>query len=114
MYYLTDQYIPGVLLWELWTAAQKPYSGLRNQQVAEKVKNIPCISSCMPQHLSPVYDNVIQVIAGYRLEKPEHCPLQVYEVMRSCWMAVSINLSETIICVTDTMSTISFLVIYMS
>ena len=37
IYYLTEQYISGVLLWELWTAAQKPYSGLRNQQVTEKV-----------------------------------------------------------------------------
>ena len=52
-----------------------------------------------------MYD-VIQVIAGHRLEKPEHCPQQVYELMRSCWMAVSINLAESIICTIDIMSTI--------
>ena len=52
-----------------------------------------------------MYD-VIQVIAGHRLEKPEHCPQQVYELMRSCWMAVSINLAESIICIIDIMSTI--------
>ena len=52
-----------------------------------------------------MYD-VIQVIAGHRLEKPEHCPQQVYELMRSCWMAVSINLAESIICIIDIMITI--------
>ena len=36
---------------------------------------------------------VIQVIAGHRLEKPEHCPQQVYELMKSCWMAVSCSLT---------------------
>ena len=34
--------ILGVLLWELWTAAELPYAGLRNQQVTDQVKALVC------------------------------------------------------------------------
>lgn len=43
------------------------------------------------QHITII--GVIQVIAGHRLEKPEHCPQEVYELMKSCWMAVSCSLT---------------------
>lgn len=40
MYTLTKYsvLILGVLLWELWTAADLPYAGLNNQQVTDQVK----------------------------------------------------------------------------
>ena len=42
----------GVLLWELWTAGQEPYSGLHNQQVADLVKLVPLLvyQKTIPPH----------------------------------------------------------------
>lgn len=57
----SDVWSFGIVLYELFTNGQTPYKGLMNKQVIEKVRE------------------------GYRLEKPNDCPTEVYRLMRMCW-----------------------------
>ncbi|CAK1540177.1 unnamed protein product [Leptosia nina] len=57
----TDVWSYGVVLWEMATLAMQPYQGLSNEQV------------------------VRYVIEGGVMERPEHCPDRLYELMRACW-----------------------------
>mmetsp|Transcript_7017 Transcript_7017/g.17983 ORF Transcript_7017/g.17983 Transcript_7017/m.17983 type:complete len:931 (-) Transcript_7017:44-2836(-) len=60
----SDVWSFGVVVFEIFSGAAKPYSKLSNQQVWLKVK------------------------AGYRMPKPSACPDSVYtEIMRVCWAA---------------------------
>ncbi|XP_063395481.1 insulin receptor-like [Cydia fagiglandana] len=51
----------GVVLWEMATLAMQPYQGLSNEQVLR------------------------YVVEGGVMERPEHCPDRLYELMRACW-----------------------------
>ncbi|XP_053603646.1 tyrosine kinase receptor Cad96Ca isoform X2 [Plodia interpunctella] len=53
----------GVLLWEIVTLGSTPYPGLSAGDVMRKVRD------------------------GYRLEKPEHCRRELYNIMYYCWEA---------------------------
>ncbi|CAB3239449.1 unnamed protein product [Arctia plantaginis] len=53
----------GILLWEIVTLGSTPYPGLSANEVMKKV------------------------IEGYRLEKPEHCHRELYNIMYYCWEA---------------------------
>ncbi|KAL0901343.1 hypothetical protein ABMA27_006622 [Loxostege sticticalis] len=57
----TDVWSYGVVLWEMATLAMQPYQGLSNEQV------------------------VRYVVSGGVMERPEHCPDRLYELMRACW-----------------------------
>ncbi|XP_045527669.1 insulin-like receptor isoform X1 [Pieris brassicae] len=57
----TDAWSYGVVLWEMATLAMQPYQGLSNEQV------------------------VRYVVEGGVMERPEHCPDRLYELMRACW-----------------------------
>lgn len=50
---------------ELFSYGKLPYNGLTKQEIISKVRE------------------------GYRLEAPEHCPSQVYSIMKECWNADS-------------------------
>ena len=50
----------GVLLWELATHGMSPYSAVKLAQIYEALAN------------------------GYRLERPDGCPENVYSMMRKC------------------------------
>jgi len=56
----------GVLMWEVFTCGEMPYSGMKNPDVVENVCN-----------------------RNYRLSQTDHCPDAVYEIMCSCWHQVS-------------------------
>lgn len=58
----TDVWSYGVVLWEMATLAMQPYQGLSNEQV------------------------VRYVVEGGVMERPEHCPDRLYELMRACWV----------------------------
>ncbi|XP_037868699.1 tyrosine kinase receptor Cad96Ca isoform X1 [Bombyx mori] len=53
----------GVLLWEIVTLGSTPYPGLSAGDVMRKVRD------------------------GHRLEKPEHCRRELYNIMYYCWEA---------------------------
>lgn len=48
-------------MWEIVTLGSTPYPGLSTKEVMKKVRE------------------------GYRLEKPEHCKREVYNIMFYCW-----------------------------
>lgn len=57
----SDVWSFGVLLWELVTLGDVPYSQLKPLEILDMLQN------------------------GKRLQKPENCPEFVYDIMRSCW-----------------------------
>lgn len=57
----SDVWSFGVLLWEIVTLGSTPYPGMGAAEVMRKVKG------------------------GYRLEKPEHCRREIYNIMYYCW-----------------------------
>uniref|UniRef100_T1H9Y5 receptor protein-tyrosine kinase n=1 Tax=Rhodnius prolixus TaxID=13249 RepID=T1H9Y5_RHOPR len=57
----SDAWSFGVLVWEIVTLGSTPYPGLSAPDVMKKVKE------------------------GYRLDKPEHCRRELYNIMFYCW-----------------------------
>jgi serine/threonine protein kinase len=57
----SDVWSFGIVLYELFTLGETPYKGMTNKEVIEKVSE------------------------GFRLEKPEKCPIEVYRLMKMCW-----------------------------
>ncbi|KAL0108924.1 hypothetical protein PUN28_014201 [Cardiocondyla obscurior] len=51
----------GVLIWEIVTLGSTPYPGLAAAEVMRKIKE------------------------GYRLDRPEHCKRELYNIMYYCW-----------------------------
>lgn len=51
----------GVLTWEIVTLGSTPYPGMGAAEVMRKIKE------------------------GYRLERPEHCKRELYNIMYYCW-----------------------------
>lgn len=59
----------GVLLWEVFSVGQLPYTNLTDKQVME------------------------HVLAGQNLPQTEYCPIKVYKVMQQCWLRPENRLS---------------------
>ncbi|XP_064629628.1 proto-oncogene tyrosine-protein kinase ROS-like isoform X2 [Lineus longissimus] len=57
----SDMWAFGVLIWEVMTLGQQPYPARTNIEVLHFVRS------------------------GGRLDKPENCPLEVYNLMLKCW-----------------------------
>lgn len=58
----SDVWSYGVLLWELLTRGDIPYPDVEDWKMKDYLK------------------------VGYRLPRPEHCPPEVYSVMKECWV----------------------------
>ncbi|XP_067331903.1 tyrosine kinase, non-receptor, 2b isoform X4 [Channa argus] len=58
----TDTWMFGVTLWEMFTHGQEPWLGLNGSQILHKIDK-----------------------EGERLQKPEDCPQDIYNVMLQCW-----------------------------
>ncbi|XP_018343928.1 PREDICTED: tyrosine kinase receptor Cad96Ca isoform X2 [Trachymyrmex septentrionalis] len=72
----------GVLIWEIVTLGSTPYPGLAAAEVMRKIKE------------------------GYRLDRPEHCKRELYNIMYYCWdkdsacrpsFAELVNLTESLL-----------------
>jgi len=57
----SDVWSFGVLLWEVCTHGLSPYAGVELTQIYDKLES------------------------GYRMEKPENCPSNFYDLMLKCW-----------------------------
>lgn len=57
----SDVWSFGVVLWEMFSRGETPYTNLTNKQTIDKIER------------------------GERLEKPDECPDVVYELMMDCW-----------------------------
>nr|XP_033770818.1 tyrosine-protein kinase Srms [Geotrypetes seraphini] len=57
----SDVWSYGIVLFEIFTYGEQPYSGMTNREVLEQLSH------------------------GYRLPRPRACPVDVYQIMLSCW-----------------------------
>ncbi|XP_070581733.1 uncharacterized protein [Ptychodera flava] len=57
----TDVWTFGVMLWEIITLGETPYSGVSNRDISD------------------------QIISGRRMEKPQQCTEELYSLMLLCW-----------------------------
>ena len=57
----SDVWSFGVVLWEIFTLGERPYSGLLNEAILHFLDN------------------------NFRLNKPEECPYELYRLMKQCW-----------------------------
>lgn len=61
----SDVWAFGVTMWEIMTRGQTPYPGVENSEIYE------------------------YLIKGERLKQPLDCPVDIYEIMHSCWSPVA-------------------------
>ncbi|NXO52130.1 KSYK kinase, partial [Aramus guarauna] len=57
----SDVWSFGVLMWEAFSYGQKPYKGMKGGEVAQMIER------------------------GERMERPEVCPTEIYDLMKLCW-----------------------------
>nr|XP_032642422.1 tyrosine-protein kinase SYK isoform X2 [Chelonoidis abingdonii] len=57
----SDVWSFGVLMWEAFSYGQKPYKGMKGSEVAQMIER------------------------GERMESPEACPTEIYDLMKLCW-----------------------------
>ncbi|XP_042365293.1 tyrosine-protein kinase SYK isoform X2 [Plectropomus leopardus] len=57
----SDVWSFGVLMWEAYSYGQKPYKGMKGNDVMQMIES------------------------GQRMDAPVNCPQEMYELMRSCW-----------------------------
>uniref|UniRef100_A0A3B4XUZ4 Tyrosine-protein kinase n=1 Tax=Seriola lalandi dorsalis TaxID=1841481 RepID=A0A3B4XUZ4_SERLL len=59
----SDVWSFGVLMWEAYSYGQKPYKGMKGNDVMQMIES------------------------GMRMDAPMNCPQEIYEMMRTCWTA---------------------------
>eukprot|EP00041_Stephanoeca_diplocostata_P017981 m.372909 g.372909 ORF g.372909 m.372909 type:complete len:672 (-) comp20879_c0_seq1:254-2269(-) len=59
----SDVWSFGIILWEIWSRGRKPYPGMDNLTVMDKVSD------------------------GYRMGRPEEAPHNIHDIMCDCWHA---------------------------
>ncbi|KAM7393435.1 hypothetical protein PAMA_008200 [Pampus argenteus] len=57
----SDVWSFGVLMWEAYSFGQKPYKGMKGNDVMQMIES------------------------GQRMEAPVNCPTEMYDLMRACW-----------------------------
>ncbi|XP_036384619.1 tyrosine-protein kinase SYK isoform X2 [Megalops cyprinoides] len=57
----SDVWSFGVLMWEAYSLGQKPYKGMKGNEVIQMIEN------------------------GERMSAPPNCPPEMYELMKTCW-----------------------------
>ena len=57
----SDVWSFGIVVWEIFTMGCRPYSGIHNHEIV----------------------NFLQ--SGQRMKQPDHCPNEIFEIMKMCW-----------------------------
>ena len=72
----------GVLLWEIYSFGRVPYSRI----VSVTIFYLAYLSNNINNYNFYVYQPLVDVVKhvekGYRMEAPECCPPEIYEIMR--------------------------------
>ncbi|KAL9983806.1 hypothetical protein ACROYT_G006036 [Oculina patagonica] len=63
----SDVWAFGILLWEIFTLGGSPYPGIPVEKLFDLLKS------------------------GYRMQKPQNCPSNIYDIMLNCWDENSTN-----------------------
>ena len=62
LYYHYCSWSFGICLWEIFTLGGTPYPGIPTDQLLDFLSD------------------------GHRMEQPQNCPLEIYTIMRDCWL----------------------------
>ena len=66
----SDVWSYGVLLWEIVTCGERPYTGVATEALLDLIKD------------------------GYRMSIPLQCPQNLYQIMKSCWLIKVCNIAK--------------------
>lgn len=74
----------GVLLWEIYSFGRVPYPRIVSIKFPSSLmtNDENYISIDLLNFLQPLADVVKHVEKGYKMEAPEGCPPEIYEIMR--------------------------------
>ena len=83
---MSDVWSFGILLWEIVTCGERPYSGVATEALLDLIK--VCLHVII--HILNIFFK-----DGYRMSPPPQCPQQLYFIMRDCWhIEVSFSLTS--------------------
>ena len=76
----SDVWSYGILLWEIVTCGERPYTGIASEALLDLIR-----VSWSRQLQSSMLIPCLYLQDGYRMSIPMQCPQELYLLMKSCW-----------------------------